>query len=209
MPAWASGPNVISILPKKVLLKKFSKQVRRENKDFNVWRYDLEWNDTARAWLKKHHLSWLKPEYTLPRWTIFRFYDIGLETRNDAYEYDDQCCPRLVIVLFGHAFSWKMNHKVLPSRDGEMPIYWYCMEEYSKTPDLLKLDKELDRWGMGSPNGEETIEEGYYLDENFVQEPYRRLLRESRDHANITQLPNGHNRDSFEYRDEPIRLKKQ
>jgi len=138
LPVWRRG-NTIS------LFSKHHKWVLDKEKHTNYF----DWDDEFKSKLKKLHLSWLKPHYTLP--TIFSFYifkrDVMYKWKYDELRYEYP--PQFTIVFFNISLTL---HWCAPVKDFDYTSndrYWtsvlsYIYEKsYYEKNDILGLAQDM------------------------------------------------------------------
>lgn len=135
-----------------------------------VWRRDI------RKKLKKYHLSWIKPCYTLPFFFKFKFDSSDLIWKTKYGDYRFEYPPQINLVLFGILFNiWLEAPKDDRNKYNNEDYYWESILTYLDYKDIVKTDKVIGSYTILSTNKTYKI-----LSLNYLKEPYKSYVIKSR-----------------------------
>lgn len=135
-----------------------------------VWRRDI------RKKLKKYHLSWIKPCYTLPFFFKFKFDSSDLIWKTKYGDYIFEYPPQINLVLFGILFNIRLEApKDDRNKYNNEDCYWESILTYLDYKDIVKTDKAIGCYTIFSTNKTYKI-----LSLNYLKEPYKSYVIKSR-----------------------------
>lgn len=136
----------------------------------NLKNYDYVWNSNIRRFLKKYHLSWIKPFINLPMWLSFYIFnhDIMWKTKYDDIRYEFP--PQFTIVLFGYSLSiWACN----PTKDTCNDSFYYEAMLNHNYRDYKSLYDLVEQQGFWTSRGEGRPKAFLSVKKEFIQPRYR------------------------------------
>ncbi len=135
---------------------------------------DYVWNQKIRKKLKKFHLSWIKPEYQLPIWCSFYFWnnEVMWKTKWSNTDFRFEFPGHFTIVFFGLSFSLWSNWY---NKDKAYCTDWYWESIlhylYGKVPrNLRNAVYESGRWAHWDNDGKKITE--FAFQKEFLKEEY-------------------------------------
>lgn len=134
---------------------------------------DYIWNREIRKKLKKFHLSWIKPEYQLPIWCSFHFWnsEVIWKTKWSSTDFRFEFPGHFTIVLFGLSFSlwsnWPSTHNSYSDWYWESILHFL----YGRTPKSLRnAVYEMGRCIYWTKEDEKKTE--FTFKKEFLKEKY-------------------------------------
>lgn len=139
----------------------------------NLHNWDWMWRPNIRRKLRKYHLGWIKPVYTLPIWMSFHIYnhDVIWKTKYDEIRYEFP--PQFTVVFFGLSLSFWLKCPVNNefAWDGH---YWEAILNHiykNKTGTLKETIELTGIWSKLGKSKEENIRY-FSIRPDFITDKY-------------------------------------
>lgn len=149
-------------------------EMRQHKLPGNLRDRNYVWNSKIRRKLRKLHLSWIKPEYHLPIWLSFHFWnsEVMWKTKWSNTDFRFEFPGHFTIVFFGLSFSvwsnWASENKT-----SNADWYWESILQYlyGKVPrNLRNAVYASGQWTRWDENDNKIT--GFAFQKDFLKKKY-------------------------------------